>query len=374
MVSRTLLGLLLLGALAAPSASARTTWLCQPSNASDPCHRGLTSTAVSPTGKVGAVEHASAAKSPKIDCFYVYPTVSEEARPQADFKKTTSVKDVAYFQTARFRQDCRVWAPVYRQITLQGLLPPQTVSPAMMDRAYADVRAAWRDYLAHDNHGRGVVLISHSQGTWMLRRLITGEIDPRKSERKRLVSGLLLGGNVTVAKGKDVGGDFKHVRACRSSTQTGCVIAYSTYDQTPPPNTIFGGSTLGDAFWGITPRPGREVLCTNPAALGGGSAKLDGYIPTTSFPGVLGAEAQLETGPLPKVSTPWIHIRDGYTAHCSAAGGAHVLRVAEVPGGRHLNPEPDATWGLHLSDAFIAQGSLVKLVARQATAYLKKNG
>jgi hypothetical protein len=374
MLSRTLLGILLLGALAAPSAGAKTTWLCQPSDGSDPCHRSLTATAVSPTGKVGAVEHVTAAQHPKIDCFYVYPTVSEETTPQADFKKTPSVKDVAYFQTAHFRQDCRVWAPVYRQITISGLLQPQKVTPAMMDRAYGDVRSAWRDYLAHDNHGRGVVLISHSQGTWMLRRLIAGEIDPKASERRLLVSGVLLGGNVTVAKGKDVGGDFKHVRACRSATQTGCVIAYSTFDQTPPADTIFGGSTKDDAFWGITPRPGRQVLCTNPAALGGGTGKLDGYIPTVNFPGVLGAEAQLETGPLPKVSTPWIHIRNGYTAHCSAAGGAHVLRVAEVPGGRHLNPEPDATWGLHLSDAFIAQANLVEVVARQAAAYLKARG
>jgi hypothetical protein len=263
---------------------------------------------------------------------------------------------------------------VYRQITLQGLLQPDTVTRAMVDQTYGDVRAAWRDYLAHDNHGRGVVLIGHSQGTWMLRRLIAGEIDPKASERRLLVSAVLLGGNVTVAKGKDVGGDFKHVRACRSSAQTGCVIAYSTFDQTPPADTIFGGSTQGDAFWGLVPHSGRDVLCTNPAALGGGSAKLDSYIPTTSFPGVLGAAAKLETGPLPKVSTPWIHILDGYTAHCSAAGGAHVLRVAEVPGGRHLNPEPDATWGLHLSDAFIAQGDLVNLVARQTAAYLRASG
>jgi hypothetical protein len=116
------------------------------------------------------------------------------------------------------------------------------------------------------------------------------------------------------------------------------------------------------------------VLCTNPAALGGGTAKLDSYIPTLSFPGVLGAEAKLETGDLPKVSTPWIRIRGGFTGHCSAAGGAHVLRVAPVAGGRRLTPQPDATWGLHLSDAFIAQGDLVRLVARQTAAYLKRYG
>src|SRR3954451_22766662 len=361
MLFRTLLGILLLGALAAPSAGAKTTWLCQPSDGSDPCHRSLTATAVSPTGKVGAVEHVTAAKHPKIDCFYVYPTVSEETTPQADFKKTPSVKDVAYFQAARFRSVCRVFAPVYRQVTLQGLLQPDTVTPAMRDQGYADVRSAWRDYLAHDNHGRGVVLISHSQGTFVLRELVAKEIEPKASQRKLLVSGLLLGGNVTVAKGKDVGGDFKRVKACRRSTQTGCVVAFSTYDETPPANSLFGRTKTG----------GRELLCPNPAALGGGSATTSAYIPTVSFPGVLGVEGGLETGPLPKASTPWLKFPDAYTARCSAAGGAHVLRVTPVPGGRDLTPEPDATWGLHLSDAFIAQGDLVDLVRKQAAAYVK---
>jgi hypothetical protein len=359
MLSRALLLTALLGVLAVPAAHAKTTWLCRPDTAADPCHKSLTATRLTPQGQTQGTERAPAARAPKIDCFYVYPTVSEEAKPQADFAKTPSVKDVAYFQAARFRQVCRVFAPVYRQVTLQGLLQPDTVTQAMRDQGYADVRAAWRDYLAHDNHGRGVVLLSHSQGTFVLRELIAKEIEPKVSQRRLLVSGLLLGGNVTVAKGKDVGGDFKRVRACRRATQTGCVVAYSTFDETPPAGAIFGRST----------EAGREVLCTNPAALGGGSAKLDGYIPTVSFPGILGVEANLETGPLPKVPTPWLHVRGGYTAHCSGAGGAHVLRVTAVPGGRDLTPEPDATWGLHLSDAFIAQADLVDLVRRQAAAY-----
>ncbi len=31
-----------------------------------------------------------------------------------------------------------------------------------------DVKAAWNDYLARDNKGRGVVLIGHSQGSLIL--------------------------------------------------------------------------------------------------------------------------------------------------------------------------------------------------------------
>jgi hypothetical protein len=59
--------------------------------------------------------------------------------------------------------------------------------------AYGDVRDAWRTYLRKFNRGRGVVLIGHTQGTFMLRELVKREIDRKPAARRRLISGLLLG-------------------------------------------------------------------------------------------------------------------------------------------------------------------------------------
>jgi hypothetical protein len=97
------------------------------------------------------------------------------------------------------------------------------------DLAYGDVLAAWRDYLAHWNRGRGVVLVGHSQGAFMLERLLR---DRYGSIKHLLVSALLLGGDVAV------GGDecFAGVPACRALGQTGCIVAYSTWGRTPPPD------------------------------------------------------------------------------------------------------------------------------------------
>ncbi len=61
--------------------------------------------------------------------------------------------------------------------------------------------AAWRDYLAHDNHGRGVVLIGHSQGAYVLRHLVKTVIDRSPAQRRLLVSAILLGGQVLEANG-----------------------------------------------------------------------------------------------------------------------------------------------------------------------------
>ena len=170
-----------------------------------------------------------------------------------------------------------------------------------------------------------MVLIGHSQGTFVLRPLIAKEIDPKPRVRRRLISALLLGGNVLVKKGSDVGGDFKHVRACRSRTQTGCVVAFSTFDETPPPDAIFGR----------TPPPGKEVLCTNPAALGGGSAKITPIEPREPFaPGHhdrRGASPR-SACPSPKVSTAWRALPGSYRARCSSAGGADVLVISPLGG------------------------------------------
>ena len=182
------------------SADAKVVWLCKPGQKANPCEPSLTTTNFSPTGKRLGVEHVRRAQRRKADCFYVYPTVSDQKQPQATQVVDDVLRSVALYQAARYSRDCRVFAPVYRQVTIQGLLQPSTVTPEMREQGYADVVEAWHAYLKRFNHGRGVVLIGHSQGTFVLRRLIREEIDPKASERRRLVSAVLLGGNVTVRR------------------------------------------------------------------------------------------------------------------------------------------------------------------------------
>ena len=247
----------------AGSASAKTVWLCKPGMKNDPCTPSLKTTVFSPAGKKLRVVTPARPKAPKIDCFYVYPTVSDQPGPNATLNVDPVQRSIALYQAARYSQYCRVFAPMYRQATIGALSTPQAATA--FASAYPDVLAAWKDYLAHFNRGRGVVLIGHSQGTFHLRKLVSEQIDNKPVVRRRLISAILLGGNVTVRKGKDAGGDFKHVPACRSTSQLGCVIAFSTYDQPPPPNSLFGRTST----------PGLQVLCTNPASLHGGSGLID---------------------------------------------------------------------------------------------------
>jgi hypothetical protein len=350
-------------ALLAPAAAAeaRTVWLCKPGLDDDPCSPSLSTTRYSPAGE--PLRSHDVRRAPKrIDCFYVYPTVSDQPRPAATRAIDPELRSIALYQAGRYSGDCRVFAPVYRQITLSGLFAGG-VTPEMAQRAYADVRAAWRAYLRRHNRGRGVVLIGHSQGTFMLRRLIAEEIDRRRAIRRRLVSALLLGGNVTVRAGEDVGGDFRNLRACRSARQLGCVVAFSTFNASVPAEALFGRTTA----------PGLEVLCTNPARLRGGSGRVDPMLPSAPFaPGTtFGAVTNTIGFPKPQASTAWLAFPRAYSARCSSEGGASVLQITPEDGAPALRPTPDASWGMHVVDANIALGNLARLVRRQAARYAR---
>ena len=358
--------------LALPAgAHASTTWLCKPGASPDPCLGSLQTTVIDSAGQ-SHVENPRNAKKPKIDCFYVYPTVSDDKTTNSDLSIDPEETAIAQFQAARYSERCRVFAPMYRQLTLQaifGAAPPA----AAVQLAYSDVLAAWKEYLRKFNHGRGVVLIGHSQGSGMLEQLIRQKIDNSPKARGQLVSAILLGGNVTVKQGSLVGGLFGHVPGCRSARQTGCVIAFSTFNQTPPDNAIFGKPGAVSDFFGQSGRTDLQVLCTNPAALRGGSAPLETLAPTISFPGTLGAGVSiLYNGSPPTAPTPWVQPQDHYTGQCVQSNGANVLMISPVDGARALTPVPDASWGLHLADANIALGNLVSDVGAETKAYLKR--
>lgn len=348
---------------ASASAEAKVVWLCKPGQKADPCEPSLTSTLFSPTGKRLGVQRTRPAAIRRADCFYVYPTVSDQPGPQATKVVDDVLRSIALYQAARYSRDCRMYAPVYRQVTIQGLLNPQNVTPEMEAEAYADVREAWRTYLRKFNKGRGVVLVGHSQGTFVLRDLIRQEIDPKPAMRRRLVSAILLGGNVNVRKGSDRGGDFKRVRACRRARQIGCVVAFSGFGGPVPANSLFGRAR----------NPANEILCTNPAALGGGSARLTAIYPTKPFAqSVIGAAANAATSGLPKPNTPWATFPKAYIGRCSRADGASVLQLRPVTDFYTLSPVPDETWGLHLADANVALGDLSDLVRRQIRIYSRR--
>jgi hypothetical protein len=343
------------------SASARTVWLCHPGQRPDPCTPGLSTTVYSPTLSVRRVVHPVSVRRPAFDCFYVYPTVSDQKTTFANLQIDPEERSIALFQAARYSQYCRVFAPMYRQVTVPALDSGNPESPAELRVPVGDVESAFATYLKQDNHGRPFVLIGHSQGSFVLEQLIAKMVDPHPAIRRRMLSTILMGGNVLIKRGQAVGGTFKHIPACRSATQLSCVIAFSTFDAPPPSNSLFGRTTV----------PGDEVLCTNPAALGGGAADVDPIFPSAPFaPGTLIAAGISLLGlTQPHPPTVWLSEPHAYRAQCRDAGGADVLRVTPLDGAATPAPSPNATWGLHLIDANIELGNLLTVVRHESAAY-----
>jgi hypothetical protein len=351
------------------SAASKVVWLCRPGVLPDPCAGGLDYTVVSSTG-ARTVEPASAAPNPRIDCFYVYPTISPQPGANSNLTVGPAESAVALVQASRFSQVCRVYAPMYRQLTLNALVTPGDITQATEKIAYLSLLAGWHDYMANYNDGRPVVLIGHSQGAAILIRLIAKRVDPYPAARKLLVSAILLGGNVTVPVGATVGGSFQHVPACQSATQTGCVLAYSSFLDPPPPNSLFGRVGQGvSVLSSSAPSSSLQVLCVNPTSLGGGTGALRPYFPASASLGVFGSDGAT----LPGISTPWVEFPGLYTATCKSAGGATWLQVNDVGGPSDSRPRVSQTlgptWGLHLVDVNIALGNLVALVGDEAAAY-----
>ena len=336
-----------------PAAAAPTVWLCRPGAAPDPCATDLTTTLVAANGTRRIVPGPKP-RNTGLDCFYVYPTVSEESGANADLRIQKVETDVAVAQAAWFSTTCRVWAPMYRQRTVGDLLNLADAAPssAANRTAFASVESAWRDYLAHDNNGRPVVLIGHSQGASMLIRLLHDDIDLVPAMRAKVALSLLLGGNVTVAPGKLTGGSFQHIPLCTRKGQRGCVIAYSSFPGVPPPYALFGRAGAGVSLLSGETAVDRQVACVNPAAIAGGTAALHTLFPSGAVPGLT-------------ASTPWIGAIGRFTGTCRHADGATWLQVTATA--HDVRPKLKESlgpiWGYHVADVNLALGDLVSDVA-----------
>ena len=347
-------------------------WLCRPGR-QDACAVDHTTTIVAADGRLTRETWAVNPVAP-VDCFYVYPTISTDPTPNSDMTADPAELNVVRQQFARFGSVCRPYAPLYRQVTLVGLrrlMGGGTITGLDRGVGYDDVRDAWRYYLEHDNRGRGVVLIGHSQGAFILAELMRQEIDGKPAQ-SRLVSAMLMGSTVTVPRGRDVGGSFTHIPICRRAAQTGCVIAYASFRLTvpPPSNTLFGH--VSD--------PGMVAVCVNPAALGGGRGDLRAYLARDGRTIVGTSAVKPWVVPEAPIETPWVSLPGLLTAECKSNEHATYLeitvhadpgdpRVDDITGDLGAAGQVLANWGLHLIDVNLAMGNLTDLVTRQSKTY-----
>jgi pimeloyl-ACP methyl ester carboxylesterase len=338
-------------------------WICHPDLDDDVC-ADLTATVLAPDGSIEPADLA-AAPDPNVDCFYVYPTVSAHPDTNSTLEPGNEEISTVRAQAAPFASTCRVFAPVYRQLTLSAIAEGGFANEEARELAYGDVVDAWRTYVSQHNDGRGVVLMGHSQGSGHLTRLIADEIETEPVLRERVVSAILLGTSLAVPDGEDVGGAFEDLPVCQEPTQVGCVIAFASYPRDAPPEE--------GARFGYVDDADMRAVCSDPVALSGADVATAILPMEGLLVGATGLVADLEVDD-PNVN--FLVLPDALEVGCEQSDDHDYLAASLLPGEERpidgLVEEFDGfgiQWGLHLLDANLALGNLLDIVAEQSEAF-----
>ena len=168
------------------------------------------------------------------DCFFVSPStyfglswnVRVSAQPW-EINPLLWLSDflahiVAMVHATPYNAQCRVFAPKYRSVSGLAFLSRDRASvEAAMDVAFGDVLAAFQHMLAASGE-RPLLLVAHSQGSYLLARLLRQVIAPDPALRARLVVAHLLGAAITP---DDVCG----LPVCGAADHVGCVVGYNLF-------------------------------------------------------------------------------------------------------------------------------------------------
>jgi Protein of unknown function (DUF3089) len=165
-----------------------------------------------------------------VDVFFLHPTTYTRMRKM---KKNNASIDDAYinaktdysailYQASVFNQQCRVFAPRYRQAHIKiFFLKEDDKRKEAFEIAYADIATAFEYYLQHWNNGRPIIIAGHSQGSLMAERLLKDYFE-NKPLQKQLVAAYIPGWSVP----KEY---YSSLKMCSDSLETGCICSWRTF-------------------------------------------------------------------------------------------------------------------------------------------------
>lgn len=158
-------------------------------------------------------------------------------------------------QASAFAACCDVWAPHYRQSSLQTVLDSSPQAYAANNLAYTDIDRAFTLFVA-ELKGRPFIVASHSQGSLHALRLLQQRIVGTPLQ-KYLVAAYLPG----VALPRDILG--KGLPVCINATATGCVVSWNTVRSgTDDPHRTQDAIIWWEGHY--EPIHDRPLVCVNP--------------------------------------------------------------------------------------------------------------
>ena len=239
-------------------------------------------------------------------------------------------------QASAFGQLAEVWAPRYRQAAYGAFLLKSEDADKALDFAYADVAAAFDEFVSEVPKGSPIILAGHSQGALHLERLLREKVAGRPIA-KRIVAAYVVGWPISTKADLAALG----LPACKSRDQASCILSWMTFADPPNPDFIFHEWSKTRGFDGGARRQ-EDTLCVNPI-----SGAQDGAAPPQDNPGTLIPTADMMNADL---------LPGAVGAHCDKGllifdGTAPQLGSYVLPGNNYHVYDYALFWGAIRRDA-----------------------
>lgn len=165
-----------------------------------------------------------------VDVFFLHPTIytgklkdsSLNAYIDDAYLNAKTDYSSILYQASAFNQHARIYAPRFREAHISSYFTKDTIAALRaFDLAYEDVKMAFEYYLNNYNHGRPIIIASHSQGTTHALRLLK-EYFEDKPLQKQLVAAYLVGMPIPPNY-------FSKIKLCEDPTETGCICGWRTF-------------------------------------------------------------------------------------------------------------------------------------------------
>lgn len=170
-----------------------------------------------------------------IDTVYFYPTAYNDAAEDAPFycdidteSMRAGAKRLYSQQAIAYMDSTNVYAPYYRQCNLVPLVKEGLSSEALIDSLKAQPRsdtfAALDYYFEHYNNGRPFIFASHSQGSSMLRVILSEYMKAHPEYYERMIAAYGIGYSYSESYLKA----NPHLKFAEGEKDTGVIISWNT--------------------------------------------------------------------------------------------------------------------------------------------------
>lgn len=164
----------------------------------------------------------------RADVFFINPTVYSGSKDAPnmniqDAEVRESFKGAVNMEIGIYNDQCRVFAPYYRQAGLYAYRLPEPESRPYFETAYQDVKASFQYYLKEYNGGRPIVLAGFSQGADMCIRLLKDCFSDEKTNRL-LVACYAIGWRIT----PEEIAQYPHLKFAEGAGDVGVIVSFNS--------------------------------------------------------------------------------------------------------------------------------------------------